>query len=68
MNPKVDHDLCIGCGVCSDVCPDVFEMGDDGLAHVKPMPTAKQQAAANRRPMSAQRKQSASSREIGETS
>ncbi|HBG08977.1 MAG: ferredoxin [Limnochordia bacterium] len=35
MNPKVDHDLCIGCGVCSDVCPEVFEMGDDGLAHVK---------------------------------
>ena len=35
MNPKVDHDLCIGCGVCSDGCPEVFEMGDDGLAHVK---------------------------------
>ncbi len=34
-NPKVDLDLCIGCGVCPEVCPDIFEMQDDGLAHVK---------------------------------
>ena len=25
----VDQDLCIGCGLCSDLCPEVFEMGDD---------------------------------------
>jgi ferredoxin len=30
----VDPDLCIGCGLCSDLCPDIFELGDDGLAHV----------------------------------
>ena len=35
MNPKVDHELCIGCGVCADICPDVIEIRDDGLAHVK---------------------------------
>lgn len=30
----VDDSLCTGCGLCSSNCPDVFEMGDDGLAHV----------------------------------
>lgn len=30
----VDHDLCIGCGNCEAECPEVFEVRDDGLAHV----------------------------------
>lgn len=30
----VDDSLCTGCGLCASNCPDVFEMGDDGLAHV----------------------------------
>ncbi len=30
----VDEDLCIGCGVCVDTCPDVFELTDDGKAEV----------------------------------
>lgn len=34
MKANVDHDLCIGCGLCESICPEVFEMGDDGLAHV----------------------------------
>ncbi len=34
MEPKVDHDLCIGCGLCEEICPEVFQMGDDDLAHV----------------------------------
>jgi len=29
----VDGNLCIGCELCSEICPDVFEMGDDGQAH-----------------------------------
>ncbi|MGI6163588.1 MAG: ferredoxin [Bacillota bacterium] len=31
----VDEDLCIGCGLCADTCPEVFELGDDGKAKVK---------------------------------
>ena len=34
-NPAVDKDLCIGCALCTQVCPDVFEMGADGIAQVK---------------------------------
>lgn len=34
MKPKVDEDLCIGCGNCEDVCPEYFRLGEDGVAHV----------------------------------
>lgn len=32
--PKVDGDLCIGCGVCVSLCPTVFALDDDGKSHV----------------------------------
>ncbi|MDP4145818.1 MAG: ferredoxin [Bacillota bacterium] len=32
MKAYVDKDACIGCGLCSGVCPEVFEMDDDGKA------------------------------------
>lgn len=32
MKAVVSED-CIGCGLCESTCPDVFSMGDDGLAH-----------------------------------
>ena len=34
MNLKVDKNICIGCGACQAICPDVFEIEDDGLAAV----------------------------------
>ena len=35
MKATIDADLCTGCELCVTTCPEVFEMGDDGLAHVK---------------------------------
>jgi ferredoxin len=32
---SIDASLCVGCGLCEQGCPEVFEMGDDGIAHVK---------------------------------
>jgi ferredoxin len=32
MNVKVDKETCIGCELCPSICPDVFQMGEDGLA------------------------------------
>lgn len=31
MKIKVDNDLCIGCGACQAICPDVFEFNDEGM-------------------------------------
>ncbi|MEE0966969.1 MAG: ferredoxin [Bacilli bacterium] len=30
---KVTIEGCIGCGACLGVAPDVFDLGDDGLAY-----------------------------------
>ena len=32
MKLKVDKDICIGCGACQAIAPEVFEIDDDGLA------------------------------------
>ena len=33
MKVYVDKDLCIACGACGSVAPDVFDYDDDGLAY-----------------------------------
>lgn len=40
MKAVVDRELCIGCGLCAETCPEVFAMMDDGYAHpiVDPIP------------------------------
>ena len=32
MRVQVDQDLCIGCGLCIDTCPQVFTWNEEGKA------------------------------------
>lgn len=32
MKAEIDRDGCISCGLCPNICPEVFTMADDGLA------------------------------------
>lgn len=45
MKARIDQQGCIGCGLCESMCPEVFEMRDDGVAHVKidPVPPESEQ-------------------------
>lgn len=31
----VDAATCVGCGLCEQSCPEVFEVQGDGIAHIK---------------------------------
>jgi len=32
MIAYVEKDVCIGCGACPTICPEIFAMDEDGLA------------------------------------
>jgi len=41
MKAKVDPNLCTGCELCTNICPEVFEMkGDIASVKVNPVPKA----------------------------
>jgi ferredoxin len=35
MKVCVDPELCSGCGPCVDICPEAFELNEEGTAVVK---------------------------------
>ncbi len=34
MKVKIDVDLCTGCGLCEETCPDIFKLNDDDVIEV----------------------------------
>ena len=46
MKIAVDESLCSACEVCSDTCPEVFEMNDEGTVSVliNPVPQEHEEA------------------------
>ena len=40
MHVWIDQDLCTGDGLCTDHCPDLFVLLDDGISYVRDTTTA----------------------------
>ncbi len=52
---SVDASTCVGCGLCEQSCPEVFEVQGDGIAHVKSQlcPTCNLKEVAEQCPVTA---------------
>lgn len=46
MKATVNQDSCIGCGMCANDCPEVFEIAGD-KATAKPVPAGKEDDCKN---------------------
>jgi ferredoxin len=46
MKVKVDSNSCIGCGACVAVCPNVFDLTDEGYAAAKVSEVAEEDKAS----------------------
>ncbi len=46
MKAKIDREICIGCGFCASVCPEIFRVGEDEKATVLKEITESERAAA----------------------
>ncbi|MFT9077150.1 ferredoxin [Ethanoligenens sp.] len=51
MKAKLDRSGCISCGLCAQVCPEVFRMAEDGVAevHTEDVPEAVKESAMEAR-------------------
>lgn len=48
MRASVDPQVCIGCTLCTQTCPEVFKMeGDKAVAYKDPVPEALEEACKN---------------------
>ncbi|HJV66796.1 MAG TPA: ferredoxin [Geomonas sp.] len=40
---EVDQDICIGCGLCASIAPEVFQLNDNGVSEVHNQSGAEEQ-------------------------